>query len=176
SRFGSVPPAALASVASRVGADVSLFLEGGTVMMSGVGEHVEEVPPATGFALGIVIPGFGLRTAEVYARWDDLEGPEGETVPDGSLPPSLRAGMPMRNDLLPAAIDLEHRLGDFMADVRVVWGSAVCLTGSGSACFGYFATVDEAADAVAAVSHLIGEGRGVALRDHGVAERVQRTG
>jgi len=176
SRIGSVPSAALASVASRVGADVSLFLEGGTVMMSGIGEQVEEMTPATGFALGIVVPGFGLDTAEVYARWDHLEGPEGETVPDGSLPHSLRAGMPMRNDLLPAAIDLEPRLGDFMADVRAVWGSAVCLTGSGSGCFGYFATVDEAADAVMAVSHLIGEGRGVALRDHGVAQRVHRAG
>ena len=75
----------------------------------------------------------------------------------------------MRNDLLPAALDLEPRLGDFMADVASVWGTPVCLTGSGSACFGYFATVAEATDAADAVAHLTRVARGVELRDHGVA-------
>jgi len=116
----------------------------------------------------VVIPEFGLSTKDVYARWDRLEGPQGDDVPVGLLPPSLRDRMPMRNDLLPAALDVEPLLGDFMADVSGVWGTAVCLTGSGTACFGYFATLDEATDAASAVSHLAREGRGVELRDHGV--------
>jgi 4-diphosphocytidyl-2C-methyl-D-erythritol kinase len=56
-----------------------------------------------------------------------------------------------------------------MADLVSVWGTPVSLTGSGSACFGYFATPEEAADAVSAVSDFACGGRGVALRDHGVA-------
>lgn len=162
--FGDVPSSDLAAVASRVGADVALFLRGGTVLMSGKGDVVSEAEPAEGFAVAVVVPDFGLSTAEVYRQWDALEGPEGDAVPEGSLPPSLRGRMPMRNDLLPAALALEPLLGDFLADVRSVWGVPVCLTGSGSACFGYFPTVDEAADAASSFG-----GRGVALRKHGVA-------
>lgn len=171
--FGSIDRTLLASVASRVGADVALFLTGGTLMMSGIGESIVSVYPADGFALAVIVPEFGLSTAEVYSRWDRLEGPEGDVTPDRLLPPSLRGRMPMRNDLLPAALSLEPFLGDFMADVATVWGTTVCLTGSGSSCFGYFATVDEAVGGVAAVEGLIEEGRGVALRDRGV-ERVSR--
>ena len=163
----------LTDVASRVGADVALFLIGGTQMMRGVGYELERLQPPGDFAVAIVVPEFELATKDVYGRWDVLEGPEGDTVTDERLPPGLRGGMPMRNDLLPAALDLEPRLGDFMADVAVAWGSPVCLTGSGSACFGYFANLDEAVDAADAVAGLIEQGRGVALRDRGVA-RVDR--
>jgi 4-diphosphocytidyl-2C-methyl-D-erythritol kinase len=56
-----------------------------------------------------------------------------------------------------------------MADVTAAWGTTVCLTGSGSACFGYFAGVDEASDAAEMVAGLVSRGRGVDLRDHGVS-------
>ena len=162
------PRSELPAVAHRIGADVALFLTGGTLMMSGVGYEIEPVAPSNDFAVAIVVPEFGMETKDVYTRWDRLEGPVGPAVADDRLPPSLRGGMPMRNDLLPAALDLQPRLGDFMADVGSVWGTAVCLTGSGSACFGYFATADEAADAATAVDEFTRQGRGVALRDHGV--------
>ena len=161
----------LAPVAHRVGADVALFLTGGTLMMTGVGYDIEPLRPAGGFAVAVVTPSFGLSTVEVYRKWDELEGPEGDAVPDDLLPPALRGRMPMRNDLLPAALAVEPLLGDFMADLLSTWGSAISLTGSGSACFAYFPTVDEATDAVAAVFSLIEEGRGIGLRDGGV-ERV----
>ncbi len=168
SDFGDIDRSELSDVAHRVGADVTLFLTGGTLMMRGVGYDIESVRSLDDFAVAVVVPDFGLVTKDVYQRWDGLEGAEGTPVPDERLPPPLRGGMPMRNDLLPAAVDLEPRLGDFMTDVSSVWGTTVCLTGSGSACFGYFATLDEAADAATAVSDLTREARGVALRDHGV--------
>jgi len=159
----------LHEVASRVGSDVPLFLTGGTLMMRGRGDEIEPIRSLEDFAVAVVVPGFGLGAGEVYQRWDAMEGPEGSPIPDDLLPPSLRGGMPMRNDLLPAALDLEPRLGDFMADVASAWGTTVCLTGSGSACFGYFAGLDEASDAAGSVSHLAREARGVGLRDRGVA-------
>ncbi len=168
SDFGDAERAELPDVAHRVGADVTLFLTGGTLMMRGVGYDIENIRSLDDFAVAVVIPDFGLGTKDVYQRWDTLEGPEGAPVPDERLPPSLRGGMPMRNDLLPAAVDIEPRLGDFMSDVSAAWGTTVCLTGSGSACFGYFASLDEAADAATAVSDLAREARGVALRPTGV--------
>lgn len=159
----------LSAIAARIGADVPLFLIGGTLRMAGYGEVLTPMRRLEGFAVAVVYPGYGLSTGDVYARWDQLEGPMGEALPDDSLPPPLRGDMPMRNDLLPAALDLEPRLGDFMSDLRAAWGTAVCLTGSGSACFGYFATRDEAVDAAEAVTELAVTARGVALRDHGVS-------
>lgn len=159
----------LRQVASRVGADVALFLTGGSLMMTGVGDQVDPLPPVQGFAVAVAVPELGISTPEAYRRWDDLEGPEGAPVPDARLPPPLRGGMPMRNDLLPAVLDLEPALGDFMSDLTAMWGTPVSLTGSGSGCFGYFATVDEAAAAAAAVSHLARVARGVGLRARGVA-------
>lgn len=169
SDFGQVPKRDLPSVAERVGADVPLFLTGGTVMMTGLGERVAEVARAEGFAVAVAVPEFRLSTGEVYRRWDQLEGPEGDTVDDAALPPGLRGRMPMRNDLLPAALDLEPRLGDFIADVRSIWGTPVFMTGSGSAVFAYFATLDEAKDATGALSTRVGEARGVSLRHRGVS-------
>jgi 4-diphosphocytidyl-2-C-methyl-D-erythritol kinase len=159
----------LAQVGARVGADVPLFFTGGTLMMRGVGDVIEPVAPLEEFAVAVVVPEFGLNTKEVYDRWDRMEGPEGSPIPDDRLPPSLRGGMPMRNDLLPAALDLEPLLGDFMADVAAVWGTTVCLTGSGSGCFGYFASHDEASAAASAVADLTRAGRGVELRHRGAA-------
>lgn len=167
--IAGVSRSTLPDVASRVGADVSLFLLGGTLLMRGTGEEIEAVRPLEGFAVAVVVPEFGLATEEVYERWDRMEGPEGDSVSDDRLPPALRAGMPMRNDLLPAALELEPRLGDFMSEVASTWGTTVCLTGSGSACFGYFATADEASDAADAVADIAREGRGVQLRPRGVA-------
>lgn len=170
--FGDLKRTALAAPASRIGADVAVFLAGGTVMVGGFGERISPTPPAEGFAVAVVVPPFGLATKEVYARWDEMEGPTGDTVADDLLPPSIRGRMPMRNDLLPAALSLEPMLGDFMSEVGSIWGAPVCLTGSGSGCFGYFATVGEAADAALATTHLAAGARGVELRPRGVRRRA----
>lgn len=157
----------LHSLAGQLGSDVPLFLKGGTQWMTGVGEVLEPWPRFTGFAVAVVVPDFGLNTAEVYRRWDRMEGPEGEVIPTAAAPPPLR-DLPLRNDLLPAALAVEPLLGDFMADLRSAWGTPVSMTGSGSACFGYFADVDEAESAALSVTHLCRHARGVALRDRGV--------
>lgn len=154
-------------VAMEVGADVPLFLTGGSLLVSGVGEIIEPLQPLTEFAAAVVVPDFGLSTEDVYRRWDEMEGPVGEVVTVSDLPPVLRDDMPMRNDLLPAALEVEHRLGDFMADVRSVWDTTVCLTGSGSACFGYFGSLAEADSAAQAVETMCREARGVELRPYG---------
>jgi 4-diphosphocytidyl-2-C-methyl-D-erythritol kinase len=137
--------------------------------MTGIGELVEPQPPLAGFAVAIAVPEFGLDTGEVYRRWDELEGPSGEALSSGGLPPALRDGIPIRNDLMPAAIDLEPMLADFMADLRAKWGTAVGMTGSGSACFGFFADIDEAEDAGRSVSAICRAGVGARLRARGVA-------
>ncbi|MDP9495830.1 MAG: 4-(cytidine 5'-diphospho)-2-C-methyl-D-erythritol kinase [Actinomycetota bacterium] len=167
--FATVTDDEIAGVASTLGADVPLFLVGGTILMSGFGEVIETQAELGGLAVAVAVPDFSLMTAEVYRRWDEMEGPTGETSSHGSLPPSLRDGMPIRNDLTPAAIDLEPMLGDFMADLRSVWGTTVLMTGSGSGCFGLFPDLGEADDAAAAVRGRSRVVFGADLRSRGVA-------
>jgi 4-diphosphocytidyl-2-C-methyl-D-erythritol kinase len=163
-------PELVKGIALPLGADVPLFLTGGTLLIGGIGEMIDPRPPLTGFAMAVVAPGFGLDTGEVYRTWDRLQGPVGETLLDSQVPPQLREGIPLRNDLTPAAIHLEPDLGDFMSEVRAIWGQPVTMTGSGSACFGFFPTVEEATDAASAIDHLCSVTRGVALRSYGVAQ------
>jgi len=159
----------LADIAVQLGADVPLFLTGGTLRLGGIGEQVYPLPELSGLAVAVVVPEFGLDTVDVYRAWDHLEGPVGEALPVRVVPPPLRDGMPLRNDLLPAALHIEPGLGDFMAEIRAVWGQPLAMTGSGSACFGYFPAVDEAVDAAASVAHLCSMAHGVDLRSRGVA-------
>jgi 4-diphosphocytidyl-2-C-methyl-D-erythritol kinase len=166
--LGADDDAEIAEAAASLGADVPLFLVGGTMLMSGYGEIIETQPHLGRLALAVAVPDLYLSTAEVYRRWDEMEGPTGETSGPGSLPPPLRSGMPIRNDLTPAAMDLEPTLGDFMADLRWLWGSAVLMTGSGSGCFGFFPDQEEADDAARAATGLSQTAFGAALREHGV--------
>ena len=167
--FASVTDAEIAEVASTLGADVPLFLAGGTILMSGYGEIIETQPDLAGLGVAVAVPDFSLSTVEVYQRWDRMEGPLGETARDGALPPPMRGGMPIRNDLAPAAIDLEPSLGDFMADLRSIWGTTVLMTGSGSGCFGLFLDQGEADDAARAVRGRSRVAFGADLRSRGVA-------
>jgi 4-diphosphocytidyl-2-C-methyl-D-erythritol kinase len=170
--IGRLPADTPSVVAASIGADVPLFLSGGTVMISGFGEIVDPKPRLEGFAVAVVVPEHRLRTADVYRRWDEMEGPVGEVVATGLLPPPLREGIPIRNDLTPAAVDLEPALADFMADLRSAWGTVVAMTGSGSACFGFFPDLDEAHDAARSVAAVCRGAVGAALRPRGV-ERVE---
>lgn len=169
--MGRIARSVAEEVAPSIGADVPLFLIGGTMLMGGIGDQVESLQPLTEFAVAVVVPQFELSTAEVYRRWDEMEGPRGETIMPRLLPPGLRDGIPIRNDLTPAAFDLEPTLPDFMADLRSRWGGPVLMTGSGSGCFGFFPDPDEASDAARSVEDLCRAAVGARLRPDGVTPR-----
>lgn len=171
---GRQPLSLATEIAPGLGADVALFFTGGTMLVTGVGEQVESRPGLTGFAVAIAVPPFELATRDVYRRWDELEGPRGEPVDPRRLPPALRDGIPIRNDLTPAAVSLEGELADFMADLRMHWGGPVSMTGSGSACFGFFPDRGEASEAADAVSSMCRAAVGVDLRSRGVTRPTDR--
>lgn len=142
---------AAAEIAEGLGADVPFAFVGGTMLAEGRGERLTPMPALSGFALAIVVPPFSMSTPAVFRRWDELGGPEGLPIPDSALPPTLRGGLPLRNDLLPAAVSLDRRVGEWQAELAERWGTHVAMTGSGSALFAFFPTPDEARDAAEAV-------------------------
>jgi 4-diphosphocytidyl-2-C-methyl-D-erythritol kinase len=167
--IAKLPKALAEEVGPSLGSDVALFFAGGSLLMTGVGDELEPVPPLSGFAVAVAVPVFEMSTPEVYRRWDELKGPVGEEILPRLLPPALREGIPIRNDLTPAAFDLEPELADFMADLRAQWGVPVAMTGSGSACFGLFPGLDEATGAADSVVTRCRAAVGARLRGKGVS-------
>jgi len=170
--ISKLPQSLAEEVGPSLGSDVALFFRGGSLLVTGVGEELESVPPLSGFAVAVAVPVFEMSTPEVYRRWDELEGPVGEEITPRLLPPALREGIPIRNDLTPVAFDLEPELADFVADLRAQWGRPVAMTGSGSACFAFFADLDEAEDAADAIASRCRAAVGAGIRPRGVARSV----
>jgi 4-diphosphocytidyl-2-C-methyl-D-erythritol kinase len=167
-RFG-VPRPALESAAPRLGADVPFCLVGGAAWMEGHGEKIGTLPALSGFALAVVVPPLRLATAGVYRRWDRLGGPAGHPVSGRTVPVPLRDHVPLVNDLLPAALDVEPGLGDWIADLERRWGVPVLMSGSGPSLFGFFPTADEASGAVEAAG-AVRAGRACLPAARGVVE------
>ncbi|HKZ19202.1 MAG TPA: hypothetical protein VJQ57_03745 [Acidimicrobiia bacterium] len=160
---------AIRSAAIQVGADVALFLKGGLQRMEGHGESLTREKAIPDWAVAVAVPPFELETARVYERWDSLDEPAGPEVEGRRLPPSLRLLGPLRNDLTPAAIDLQPELADYMAELSRTWEQPVLMSGSGPALFGLFSDLGEATDAAEAVPSAYRERRAAVPRSNGVA-------
>lgn len=154
-------------IAVSLGSDVPFSLTGGTALVRGRGEMVDPIEPLTGFSLAIVVPPFGMSTPDVFHEWDRIGGPVGAAVPDGDLPTELRGREPIRNDLYPAALSLDPRIGEWRDELMSLWGTTVGMTGSGSALFAFFPSLDEARGAVEAVGIPVRAAESVSLVDRG---------
>jgi 4-diphosphocytidyl-2-C-methyl-D-erythritol kinase len=107
----------LASTAA-LGADVPFCLAGGRARVTGIGEVVEPLPPLER-TVTLVVPPLHVSTPAVYRAWDDLGGPTA-TGP---------------NDLEPAAIHVEPRLGTWRDRIGELCGQIPTLAGSGATWF-----------------------------------------
>ncbi len=154
-------------LAESLGADVPFSFAGGTKLVEGRGERIRAFEPLSDFAIGLVVPPFALSTPAVFGEWDRLGGPAGDVMDDRHLPPSLRGGLPIRNDLLPAAVSLDSRVAEWRDDIASRWGTGVAMTGSGSALFGFFSTIDEAESAVVSIDIPTRAAEAVVPVDHG---------
>jgi 4-diphosphocytidyl-2-C-methyl-D-erythritol kinase len=142
-------PQVRAGIELELGADVPFFAHGGdSALVSGRGEHINRVPPPSGVAAVLLFtPPFGLSTAQVYARFDEL-GPPAETTG------------PEPNHLWPAAASLEPRLPKIRGELERITSAPWLMSGSGSTLFALYPSPEEASDAgrriVSAESGLLG--------------------
>ncbi len=144
-----------ARVAAELGSDIPFFVvagglgdePGGTGLCTGRGEIVEPLAAPEPFGLDLLLPSFGLSTADVYGA---LNAPLLETVRREPPNPSLRdvQGADVstlrrlfRNDLTPAARAVEPRL-DPLLDRDDIY-----LSGSGSTLFRFRSADDAPGDA-----------------------------
>ena len=109
------------AAASRLGADVPFCMLGGRALVSGIGDRVEplDVRSVLGRQFTLLVPPLHVATAEVFATWDRLGGPTGDSM----------------NDLEPAAVAAFPELAFWRDRLAAATGRTPRLAGSGGTWF-----------------------------------------
>jgi 4-diphosphocytidyl-2-C-methyl-D-erythritol kinase len=144
------PAAALARLATTLGADVPVCLAGRTARMGGIGERLESAPPLPGCGVVLVNPGIAVETAEVFRARQGAWSESATLLPAWDDAAAMAADLAqLRNDLEPAAVTLRPVIGDVLADLAATPGCLLArMSGSGATCFALYA--DSAAARLAA--------------------------
>jgi 4-diphosphocytidyl-2-C-methyl-D-erythritol kinase len=166
-RLWRVPirPNQLTDIAATLGADVPFFLSGGTALGLGRGDEVYPLADLPRHWIVLLIPGFGVSTADAYAWYDsEREMARGVSAREPQVVPGpwpSRAAQ-MINDL-EAPIARHHpEIDQMRTALRRAGALAAAMSGSGSAVFGLF---QKRSEALAAVERLSGSGWRVLLTE-----------
>lgn len=138
---GEVAPEKLHEIGEKLGADVPLFLEGGAVLMEGIGEKLSPLSPKSGWVL-VIKPQPSFSTPEIYRLWDEQQRFSGrattQMLANWHRDSLERLGQDLGNDLQLAAqsVSTLPRLCNELLRESGALGAQ--MSGSGSACFGIF--------------------------------------
>ena len=148
----ALDPLLLRDIAASLGADVPFFLWGGTALGLGRGEEIYPLVDLPRHAVVLVMPPFGVSTAEAYAWYDEdrASGPRTEQPPREMqvlpVPWPSRAAQ-MVNDL-EGPVALRHpEIAQVKVQLRQAGAVGASMSGSGSAVYGLFRTPRAAAAA-----------------------------
>lgn len=142
-------PQVRAAIEIELGADVPFFGRGGhAARVTGRGEQVERLTlPTIDLGVLLLTPPFGLNTAHVFARFDELDPPLTRAQP--SLDEAVRDPSLLRdaNHLWPAAVAVEPRLARIRDELERLTKQPWLMSGSGSTLFALYPSSQEAAEA-----------------------------
>ena len=135
-----VRPSQLTDIAATLGADVPFFLAGGTALGLGRGDEVYPLADLPRHWIVLVIPGFGVSSADAY-NWYDEErdlgiGPAREPQHVPGPWPSRAAQM--INDLEAPIARHHFEIDQMKISLRRAGALAAAMSGSGSTVFGLF--------------------------------------
>ncbi len=139
------PRPRLLDLAAELGSDVSFFLVGGSAVIRGRGELVQPVElPWRGWVV-LMLPGWGISTAEVYQAWRAESCPveAGPAVPAG-VSDAVEWMRQTFNMLEMAAMKVCPALRELMDRAERTANRPVRLSGSGSTFFTAFDEREEA--------------------------------
>lgn len=138
----------LLKLALNLGADVPFFIRSQTALMEGVGEEINPLRNFPLFHYVILCPNIHTSTEEVYKKWDELNNRD--IVQKESIDESVkqfsvrRLDPPLKNDLESAAISLHPEIKAYKQILTSLGLESVSMTGSGSAVYAVFRTLEEA--------------------------------
>ena len=116
----------LYKIGASLGSDIPFLIDGGTQLVTGLGEILEPQDEANK-SLVLILPPYGCPTGEVYDAFDTLT--KGELAID-----RVRRG-DIFNDLTVAAMEITDELSSDMSAVQSIAQDEVHLSGSGSSMF-----------------------------------------
>jgi 4-diphosphocytidyl-2-C-methyl-D-erythritol kinase len=148
----AVPRAELFHFAARLGADVPFFLSGAALALGwGHGDRLLALPPLPTAPVLLVVPPVGVPTAEAY-RW--IDEARSHAGPRGALALDLEAVSGWGHIARMAGNDFESVVFGRMPAIRAAFEALartkplVCrMSGSGSAVFAVYRSVQDRADA-----------------------------
>ena len=137
----------LMAIASQLGADVPLFLLGGTARGTGTGNKLELLADAPEKFLLIVKPNANVNTSDAYKALDErsLTTHNSKTILSTSVANQVfdRTDLAsLTNDFEVVAFDLAPEIRRAKAALLKAGANAALLAGSGSAVFGVFDSED----------------------------------
>jgi len=146
----------LVAIASQLGADVPLFLFGGTARGTGIGDKVELLADWADKFLLIVKPNANVSTSDAYKALDErsLTTHNSKTILSTSVAKQVfdRADFGfLTNDFEVVTFDLAPEICRAKAALLKAGANAALLAGSGSAVFGSFDSEDAQRRAIQAI-------------------------
>jgi 4-diphosphocytidyl-2-C-methyl-D-erythritol kinase len=159
-----LPPADLAALGRRLGADVGFFFTGGAALGLGRGDEIYPLADLPRLGVLLVVPAFEVATADAY-RWldDDRErGRAGETTSEctdshvgatwgaGRRTPDVASALriprstwpppacEIANDFQPVVTARHPEIAEIVRALIAAGAAAAAMTGSGSTVFGLF--------------------------------------
>jgi 4-diphosphocytidyl-2-C-methyl-D-erythritol kinase len=154
-----IDDAALCRIGAEIGADVPFFLVGGTALGLGRGDEIYPLVDVPRAWVVIVLPPFGVATADAYAWYDaDREGGRARrTSPVRALPEGWPAwAARLRNDLEPPVARRHPVVRRTVRALERAGAVAAAMSGSGSAVYGLFEDHDPARQAAAELGWRLG--------------------
>ncbi|MCM1133057.1 MAG: 4-(cytidine 5'-diphospho)-2-C-methyl-D-erythritol kinase [Ruminococcus flavefaciens] len=132
------------SAPEKIGADVPFFLTGGTAYVTGIGEKVTPIADYSGRILVIAQGYEGVSTAEAYKKIDELQNPAPIRVKE--MVSAINEGRditPYIGNIFEEAMYISN-VHDIEDEMWRHGASSPCMTGSGSAVFGFFDDMQKA--------------------------------
>jgi 4-diphosphocytidyl-2-C-methyl-D-erythritol kinase len=146
---------ALRSIGLKIGADVPMCLAGRALRARGIGEDIAPVEGWPSLPMVLVWPGQTVSTAAVFSSLARRDNPPLVDPPLAANVSELASWLAgARNDLESPALPIAPEIGEVLAALRATDGCLLArMSGSGSACFGLYATRSNA-DAAAERLHV----------------------
>ena len=135
----NLPMERLEEIGARIGSDIPFCIHGGTALVTGRGEQVQEVRGPKEESVLIVKPDFGASTKMVYGAWDANHPPEDLVDRSAQLLESLTLDgggykAYLHNDLQAITVALLPEVGLILERMRKSTPYAL-MSGSGPTCF-----------------------------------------
>ena len=143
-----VKDAPLREIAARLGADVPYFLEGGTVLGLDRGDLLFPLVDHPVAWVTLVVPPFGVSTADAYRWWDETGGSKRTRPTDVGR--TLLGPADLQNDLQGPVAAHHPEIERIVYALNKAGAFHAAMSGSGSAVFGLFSRRPAAERAVRA--------------------------